>query len=82
VTIWRDRASSVLLRLGCTLLALTSAGVCRGALPKEVDDRGTGPWPIDVQGHVPLAPRNRVVLVAGTGLAHTAHNLIAAYEVE
>jgi len=29
-----------------------------------------------------LAQGDRVVLVAGTGLAHTAHNLIAAYEVE
>jgi pyruvate kinase len=29
-----------------------------------------------------LAQGDRVVLVAGTGLAHTAHNVIAAYELE
>ncbi len=38
------------------LVALTVATATWGAQPKEVDDRGTGPWPTEVKGFVPVKP--------------------------
>jgi hypothetical protein len=38
------------------LLVLAMAGSPWAGQPKEVDDRGTGPWPVDVRGFVPVQP--------------------------
>ena len=38
------------------LAILISAGAAFGALPKEVLDRGSGPWPVVVKGFVPVGP--------------------------
>jgi hypothetical protein len=37
------------------LAVLACAGRLWGGLPKEVLDRGTGPWPVEVKGFVPVA---------------------------
>jgi hypothetical protein len=55
MTTRKSTSVAIVLGLGA-LLALATAGVCRAAQPKRVDDRGAGPWPVQVQGHVPVAP--------------------------
>jgi len=35
-------------------IVLILAGISWGGLPKEVLDRGTGPWPVEVKGHLPV----------------------------